>query len=191
MEILFDSYADMYEVEKIINRKTFRNKKYYLIKWLCYPINQCTWEPKSSLKHLNYLLEDFEARYPFSVDQDMYNIFCEEVNKKKKRIKKKGKKSKESENEKKFLAKKKKIEFFSDEELNENYLDKLKIHLYINLNEKQKDESKISNDILIIDLSSTNTPSEENIVNNPIQQSNLIIDEEKKDSSKLKMPQLI
>ena len=191
MEILFDSYADMYEVEKIINRKTFRNKKYYLIKWLCYPINQCTWEPKSSLKHLNYLLEDFEARYPFSVDQDMYNIFCEEVNKKKKRIKKKGKKSKESENEKKFLAKKKKIEFFSDGELNENYLDKLKIHLYINLNEKQKDESKISNDILIIDLSSTNTPSEENIVNNPIQQSNLIIDEEKKDSSKLKMPQLI
>ena len=191
MEILFDSYADMYEVEKIINRKTFRNKKYYLIKWLCYPINQCTWEPKSSLKHLNYLLEDFEARYPFSVDQDMYNIFCEEVNKKKKRIKKKGKKSKESENEKKFLAKKKKIKFFSDGELNENYLDKLKIHLYINLNEKQKDESKISNDILIIDLSSTNTPSEENIVNNPIQQSNLIIDEEKKDSSKLKMPQLI
>ena len=190
MEKFFESYADMYEVEKIINRKTFRNKKYYLIKWLCYPINQCTWEPKSSLKHLNYLLEDFEARYPFSVDQDMYNIFCEEVNKKK-RIKKKGKKSKESENEKKFLGKKKKIEFFSDGELNEHNLDKLKIHLYINLNDKQKDESKTSNDELIIDLSSTNTPSEENIVNSSIQEPELIIDEEKNDVSKLKMPQII
>jgi hypothetical protein len=91
MEMTFDSLGDIYEVEKIINRKTFRNKKYYLIKWLCYPINQCTWEPRDSLKHLNYLLEDFEARYPFSVDQDMYHYFCEEV-KKKEELKKKLKK---------------------------------------------------------------------------------------------------
>ena len=190
MEMLFDSYTDMYEVEKIINRKTFRNKTYYLIKWLCYPINQCTWEPKSSLKHLNYLLDEFETRYPFSVDQDMYNTFCEEVIKKK-RTKNKAKKSKESENEKKFLCKKKKVEYFSDAELNEHYLDRLKIHLYINLNEKQKDDSKALNDELIIDLSSTTTPSEENLVNNPIQEPNLIIDEEKSDISKLKMPQII
>ena len=190
MEMMFDSYADMYEVEKIINRKTFRNKTYYLIKWLCYPINQCTWEPKSSLKHLNYLLEEFEARYPYSVDQDMYNIFCEEVNKKKTN-KNKTKKTKESENEKKLLGKKKKIEYFSDIELNEPYLDRLKTHLYINLNDKQKDVSKTLNDELIIDLSSTNTPSEENIVNSSIQEPELIIDEEKNDVSKLKMPQII
>ena len=190
MEMLFDSYADMYEVEKIINRKTFRNKTYYLIKWLCYPINECTWEPKSSLKHLNYLLEEFEAKYPFSVDQDMYNIFCEEANKKK-RNKNKAKKLKESENEKKLLSKKKKIEYFSNAELNDDSLDRLKIHLYINLNEKHKEDSKKSNDELIIDLSSTNVPSEENIINNPIKEPNLIIDEEKKDISKLKMPEMI
>lgn len=190
MEMTFDSLGDIYEVEKIINRKTFRNKKYYLIKWLCYPINQCTWEPRDSLKHLNYLLEDFEARYPFSVDQDMYHYFCEEV-KKKRRINKKAKKIKESENEKKFLAKKKKIEYFSDTELNNHYFDQLKRHLYINLVEKQKGDSKSSSDELIIDLSSTSAPSEENIVNIPIQESYLMIDEEKKDMTKLIMPKMI
>ena len=40
MEIMFDSSSNMYEVEKIINCKTYHNKKYYLIKWLCYPINE-------------------------------------------------------------------------------------------------------------------------------------------------------
>ena len=190
MEMTFDSFPDMYEVEKIINRKTFRNKKYYLIKWLCYPINQSTWEPLDSLKHLNYLLEEFESGFPLSVDQDMYHIFCKEV-KKKKRIKKKAKKIKESENEKNFLAKKKKIEYFSDIELNNHYFDQLKRHLYINIIEKQKGDSKSSNDELIIDLSSTNAPSEENVVNIPIQESFLMLDEEKKDITKLIMPKMI
>ena len=31
--------GDFYEVEKIINCKYFKNKKYYLIKWLFYPIS--------------------------------------------------------------------------------------------------------------------------------------------------------
>ena len=120
----------------------------------------------------------------------MYHYFCEEV-KKKRRINKKAKKIKESENEKKFLAKKKKIEYFSDTELNNHYFDQLKRHLYINLVEKQKGDSKSSSDELIIDLSSTSAPSEENIVNIPIQESYLMIDEEKKDMTKLIMPKMI
>ena len=90
-----------------------------------------------------------------------------------------------------MLSKKKKIEYFSNAELNDDSLDRLKIHLYINLTETHKEDSKKSNDELIIDLSSTNVPSEENIINNPIKEPNLIIDEEKNDISKLKMPEMI
>ena len=193
MEMMLDSFHEMYEVEKIINCKTFRNKKYYLIKWLCYPISQSTWEPKSNLKHLNYLIEEFEAGYPFSVDQGMYNIFREEV-KKQKSIKRRNKIIKNSTNDKKFLSKKKKIEGFSDTDLIDEYYDKLKTHLYINTYKKQNSELNSLNESLIIDLSSTNTPSEENVCNNSSQKQDIvkIQDENDKIDDKLKlvMPKL-
>ena len=108
MESLLDSCTNMYEVEKIINCKSYRNKKYYLIKWLCYPINQSTWEPKSNLKNLNYMIEEFEREYPYSIDQNMYNIFCEEL-KKKKSFKNISKSLKDIPKDIKFIAKKRKI----------------------------------------------------------------------------------
>ena len=83
MEYMPESFSNLYEVEKIINSKSYKNKKYYLIKWLFYPINESTWEPKSNLKNLKYLIDEFESKYPYSIDQDMYNIFCEEIKKKK------------------------------------------------------------------------------------------------------------
>ena len=67
-------------------------------------------EPKSSLKHLNYLIDEFEAGYPFSIDQEMYNIFCEKV-KKQKRFKNRHRKLKIISDKQKFLAKKTKIFF--------------------------------------------------------------------------------
>ena len=73
------SCSELYEVEKIINCKYFKNKKYYLIKWLYYPINQSTWEPKSNLKNLKYLIDEFESQYPYTIDKEMYNIFCNEI----------------------------------------------------------------------------------------------------------------
>ena len=185
MELMFDSSSNMYEVEKIINSKTFRNKKYYLIKWLCYPINECTWEPKSSLKHLNYLIEEFEAGYPFSVDQEMYNIFCEEV-KKNKMSKNKRRKLKIISNNQKFLTKKKKIEYFSDSDLNDEYLDMLKIHLHINISKKRKTQ----NGNLIIDLTSINTPSEEINIHNASEKPNLAKFQGEEEISKLIMPKI-
>ena len=186
MEIMFDSSSKMYEVEKIINCKTFRNKKYYLIKWLCYPINECTWEPKSSLKHLNYLIEEFEARYPFSIDQEMYNIFCEEV-KKHKRFRKSQKNLKIISNNQKILKKKKKIEYFSDSDLNDEYLDILKNHLYINTKKKRKTQK----DNLIIDLTPTNNPNKEIIINKvSSEESNLVKIQGEKEISKLIMPKM-
>ena len=75
MEPTSDDINNVYEVEKIINCKFYRNKKYYLIKWLYFPILESTWEPKSSIKHLSSMINKFESEYPYSIDQDMYNIY--------------------------------------------------------------------------------------------------------------------
>ena len=44
MDIISDPLSGMYEVEKIINCKIYKNKKYYLIKCLCYLIIESTWD---------------------------------------------------------------------------------------------------------------------------------------------------
>ena len=156
---------DFYEVEKIINCKYFKNKKYYLIKWLFYPINQSTWEPKSNLKNLTYLIHEFEASYPFSIDQNMYNIFCKEENKKSVKSKKKNFPTSQKENQ--FISKKRKIEYFSESELNDHYFDKLKIHLHINEDKNRCERRKQSKDELVIDLSLNNSTIEETSFKNP------------------------
>ena len=187
MDMLIEGRSDMYEVEKIINCKTFKNKKFYLIKWLYYPINESTLEPKSNLKHLNSMIEEFESGYPFSIDQDMFNRFCREA-KKSKKFNKKIKSAKESECNIKFTTKKRKIEYFSDTELNDLYLDKLKAHLYINI--KRKPIKDLPNDYIIIDLSSTGYQNEDIICNNSSEESNLSNLIEKNDIPKLIMPKL-
>ena len=98
-----DSSSEIYEVEKIINCKYYRNKKYYLVKWLCYPIYESTWEPKSNLKSLNYMIDAFEAEYPYSVDQFMYDIYKEELEKRTNKRNKRKKISKEFNTSSKFL----------------------------------------------------------------------------------------
>ena len=189
MENNYNNSSEMYEVEKIINCKCYRNKKYYLIKWLCYPINQSTWEPKSNLKNLNYLIQEFESEYPYSIDQNMYNIFCEEVINKK-RNKKKDKILKESSNESKFIAKKRKMEYFSDFELNNAYLDKLKQHLYIGSYKTKNKDIKETNDEFVIDLSSTEQ-TEENINGNSLQVLKLEATEKTNTNYKLRLPKMI
>ena len=123
------------------------------------------------------MIEDFEAEYPFSVDQNMYNIFCEEV-KKKKRCKNTVKNLKDSPLNTKFTTKKRKIEFFSDLEFNDKNLNKLKTHLHINSYKKNKNDNKRSNKDLIIDLSLTTTQSDENMNNNSPENLNKMVSEE-------------
>ncbi len=206
MESNFNSFSDIYEVEKIINCKYYHNKKYYLIKWLCYPINQSTWEPKSNLKNLNNMIQEFESEYPYSIDKNMYNIFCKEmVNKNTKR--KKVKNLKEASNESNFISKKRKIEYFSDFELNNSYLDKLKKHLYIDNNKNkikgikktndniENNKSKIIdireiNDEIFIDLSSSDQ-AEDNINENSLSALKLETPEQPSNHYKLRLPKLI
>ena len=60
---------DYYEVERIITRKNKGKNKKYLIKWEGYSIKDCTWEPLSHLDKINFLVEDFEKNFPFSIDK--------------------------------------------------------------------------------------------------------------------------
>ena len=85
MEINSECINEIYKVEKIINFKYYKNKKYYLIKWFSNPISESAWEPKSNLKYLNKMLIKFEKEYPNSIDQNMYNFYCDEINKRKKK----------------------------------------------------------------------------------------------------------
>ena len=173
MEINAELCDEIFEVEKIIARKIYKSKKYYLIKWLYFPINESTWEPKSNLANINYMMNKFEAEYPSSIDQYMYDIYCEEYKKKIKRTKK----SKKSQKVKKLLSKKIKFECFSQSELKDIYYEKLKKHLHINNKEKN------DNNDLMIEISSNKTQSDDNI-------SNLDENEEKKFFQRLIIPEI-
>ena len=176
--------SDTYEVEKIINCKYIRNKKYYLIKWLCYPINQSTWEPKSNLENLEYMIEDFESKYPYSIDSFMYNIFYNDI-----KAKKKSKNINKNFN-KKFLSKKRNKDFYSSiDELDKVNLDSFKKHLYISDNKKQLNDIKHKNDDLIIDLRTEGKENEEKLNNSSENEINAkYIEEQKSNFPKLIMP---
>jgi hypothetical protein len=185
MEINSEFINEIYEVEKIINFKYYKNKKYYLIKWFSYPISESTWEPKSNLKYINDMLIKFEKEYPYSIDQNMYNIYCSEVKKTKKRSKR-VQKSKEIPTGIKSLSKARKIEGFSKAELKDILYEKLKNHLFINIFKRHniKQENQV-----IIDLSSNTTShSEENISIFFNENENANENEEKNDSNKLIKP---
>ena len=154
MEIKSESSNKVYEVEKIINCKFYKNKKYYLIKWLCYPITESTWEPKANIKHLSSMLKKFDANFPNSIDRDMYNIYCTANKKSRKKRSKKVPKNKEIKICTKSLSKTRKIEGFSKSELKNVYYEKLKNHLFIDISKRHINKEKNQ---LIIDLSSEST----------------------------------
>lgn len=50
-----------YEVEKILDYKVFRKTPKWLVQWKGYPLEDATWEPKSSLGNAEDALKEFEA----------------------------------------------------------------------------------------------------------------------------------
>ena len=187
MENLGDSSSGMYEVEKIINSKIYRNKKYYLVKWLCYPIYESTWEPKTSLKDINFMIDAFESGYPYSIDQEMYGIYLEEQEKRLKKRNKRKSKSKEFQGRDKFLQKKKKMEYFSHSELKDDYFDKLKIHLHLDM---IKRKIKAHQGDLVIELNSYSSSNDESVTNEESNKENTNIIEEKKNFLQLIIPEM-
>ena len=55
--------GNLYEVEKILDRRTVKGKKEYLIKWKGYSERECTWEPTSHLKYIKHEVKNFEEQY--------------------------------------------------------------------------------------------------------------------------------
>ena len=140
---------------------------------------------KVNLKYVNDMIIKFEAEYPYSIEHNMYNIYCATINKRKKRSKK-GQKKKEIKNGIKYLSKTKKIEGFSKTELEDVLYEKLKNHLFINI--VNRHINKIENQ-LIVDLSSCATSyGEDNISILLSEKENLSETEEKNGANKLIRP---
>jgi hypothetical protein len=130
------------------------------------------------------MIEAFEAEYPYSVDQNMYEIYCDELKRRLKR-KNKNKIAKEVQTNPKFLSRKKKIEYFSDSELKDMYFDKLKIHLHLNLDKRY---IKTRETELVIDLSPSTFQSEENLTSEELDGGNVNVTDEKSNINQLVMP---
>jgi len=52
-----------YEVEKILNKKKFRGKDWYLVQWKGYTVEEDTWEPRENLGNAEELVKEFEEEY--------------------------------------------------------------------------------------------------------------------------------
>ena len=52
-----------YEVEKILNKKKFREKDRYLVQQGGYTAEENTWEPRENLQNARDLVEKFEEEY--------------------------------------------------------------------------------------------------------------------------------
>ena len=52
-----------YEVEKILNKKRFREKDRYLVWWKEYTAEENTWEPRENLGNAEDLVKEFEKVY--------------------------------------------------------------------------------------------------------------------------------
>ena len=80
----FDDLDDYYEVEKIITRRFNGKNKLYLIKWLGYPLKDCTWEPISHLDKVKTLVEQFDDDFPNSIDKRRLRKYLHSINKRNK-----------------------------------------------------------------------------------------------------------
>ena len=61
-----------YEVEKIMDKRYKNGKIEYLIKWVGYPITECTWEPLCNLTNIKPMIKEFE--------ESIYNDYSDESN---------------------------------------------------------------------------------------------------------------
>ncbi len=53
-------YDEKFEVECILDRKLLGNRPVYKIKWVGYPLSECTWEPLAHLSQVMDLVDAYE-----------------------------------------------------------------------------------------------------------------------------------
>jgi len=56
----YDEDHEEYEVEAILDKRIFRRKTQYLVKWVGYPLHDATWEPIQNLSNASELIREFE-----------------------------------------------------------------------------------------------------------------------------------
>ena len=130
------------------------------------------------------MINDFESKYPYSIDSFMYNIFYNDIKAKKKS------KNRNKNIYKKYLSKKRNKDiYFSIDGLDKVNLDSFKKHLYISDNKKQLNDIKQKNDDLIIDLRAEEKENEEKLNNSSENEINAkYIEEQKSNLPKLIRP---
>ena len=52
-----------YEVEKILNKKLFREKTWYLVQWKGYTVEEDMWEKEEDLENVVEAIKEFEVQY--------------------------------------------------------------------------------------------------------------------------------
>ena len=50
-------------MEKILNKRTVRGKKKFLVRWKGYTVEEDTWENRENLENVKELVEEFKREY--------------------------------------------------------------------------------------------------------------------------------
>ena len=58
--VILSDNSEEYEVEQILDKRTLKGNKQYLIKWVGYPLHDATWELENHLKNAQQKVKDFE-----------------------------------------------------------------------------------------------------------------------------------
>jgi len=82
----FNNDKNYFDVEKIITRKIDGKNKYYLIKWVGYPLKDCSWEPVSHLQNISHMVEIFDNNFPSSIDKKGLKRYLYVINRKESHI---------------------------------------------------------------------------------------------------------
>ena len=64
-----------YEVEKIIDKRVINGKLEYKIKWVGYPMSQCTWEPIRNLANIKPMIKEYENNEIYDKKQKKISDF--------------------------------------------------------------------------------------------------------------------
>ena len=67
--------SGVYQVEKVIGKKKMHGKVHYRIKWKGYPVEESTWEPRSSC-HCKDMIKAFEARLKRMQSGEVLEVRC-------------------------------------------------------------------------------------------------------------------
>lgn len=62
-EIISTTGEQAWEVEQILDKRTYRNSIQYLVKWKGYPLHESTWEPRNNLRNAPDILRAFEQQF--------------------------------------------------------------------------------------------------------------------------------